>query len=366
MQEEIRWVASTAELAEELAALGPGPLSIDSEADSLHHYPEKVCLVQLSFRGRDLLLDPLGGVDPGVLQQVTGEAGTRKILHGADYDLRVLHRDFGLTIRGLFDTMIAARLVGERAFGLGALLRKFLSVELDKRFQRADWSQRPLPMEMQRYAVMDTRYLEELAGILLERLEELGREGWAAEEFARLEAVRWSQNEKDPDAFQRVKKSGSLPPRELGVLRELYELRERVARHRDRPPFRIVRDSTRPQSDPCEARGLPRWWLRAAATTELRQAIERGLDLPDDELPSRKARRRPARRPAFEKRLREVCRRRDRLADDLDLESSVLAPRAALERALDLLEEQGSLDGAHGLRRWQLELLRPTLEEAPR
>jgi ribonuclease D len=350
-----------------LGQVGRGPLSLDTEADSLHHYPEKVCLVQLSFAGVDRLVDPLAGVDLGQLQTVLADAGVRKILHGADYDLRILHRDFGLTVAGLYDTMVAARLTGERGFGLATLLGKHFQVELDKRHQRADWSRRPLPETMATYAALDTRYLADLADLFETRLHELGRTAWADEEFGRLEGVRWSESA-DPETFRRVKGSAGLSPRQLAVLRELVRFREQEARRRDRPPFRIVRDevllavvSSDPQSPAELARipGFPRPWARTRAAQQLLEVVRRALALPESRLPEvRRRRRRPG--AAFERRLRQLMAHRDRLAHELDLEPAVVASRAALEGALRG-SERGD-DAPRDLRRWQAELLRPELE----
>ena len=339
---EMVWITSTAELDAELKRLGNGPLCLDVEADSFHHYPDKVCLVQLSFAGRDLLVDPLAGVDLAGLCGVLAAPQVRKILHGADYDIRVLHRDFGLELRGLFDTMVAARLVGERKFGLAALLEQHFGIQLDKRHQRADWSRRPLPPAMREYAALDTRYLGRLAEMLEARLAALGRREWAGEEFARLENVRWSSAAADPEAFRRVKQSAKLRPRELAVLRELYRLRDTVARRVDRPPFRVLRDEVllmlarqQPQeaSELDELRELPRGWTRPESARELMAAIGRGLELAEDALPRTPIKTRPRRSAAADAGLRRLRRIRDEALTDPDLLRE--APHTAPLRRLD-------------------------------
>jgi ribonuclease D len=367
MINEVEWIRDSGALEALLGAIGSGPVSIDSESDSLHHYPEKVCLIQLSFSGRDFLVDPLAGVDPRALGPVLADPGVTKILHGADYDLRALHRDFGLRVRGLFDTMIAARLVGERAFGLAALLAEYYNVALDKRFQRADWSRRPLSGEMESYAAMDTRYLQALAERLGARLESLGRSAWAAEEFRRLEAVRWNESV-DPDAFRRVKGSAGLDRRALAILRELHRLREREARRAGRPPFRVLRDdqllrlARAAPRDEADLSGLPPRWRRGGAARRLLEVVGLGLDCPDSELPEplpARPRRTGARRDSVWRRIR---RERDRIARRLDLEPSVVASRSALEDAIGCLERGEDPAGARDMRRWQLELLLPALD----
>ncbi|MDX1389431.1 MAG: ribonuclease D, partial [Acidobacteriota bacterium] len=229
----VPWIEQTTGLVAAVREVGAGPLALDTEADSYHRYHDKVCLVQLSFGGRDVLVDPLAGVDLAVLSEVLENRRIPKILHGADYDLRILGRDFGLSFRGVFDTMIAARLVGERAFGLASLVERHLGVRLDKTHQLADWSQRPLPDELVLYAVSDTRFLPPLAERLEARLEELGRVSWAAEEFRHLEKVRWSGEPPDGEAFRRIKRSASLDRRGLAIVRELYHWRDGRARARD-------------------------------------------------------------------------------------------------------------------------------------
>jgi ribonuclease D len=370
----VEWVRRTAELAAAIEGIGTGPLSLDTEADSFHRYRERVCLLQLSFGGRDLLVDPLEGVDPEPLRSVLGDAGLPKILHGADYDLRLLHREYGLVIRGLFDTMVAARLCGERSFGLAALLGSYLGVQADKRHQRADWAVRPLPPALVDYAALDTRHLERLAALLSRKLEGLGRLGWAVEEFRRLETVRWSAPARAPDGFLRVKGAARLDRRALAVLRELHELRERWAVERDRPPFRIARDEVllelarRAPRGPEELggiAGLPRSWSSGAACERVLAAVARGRAVGEDRLPRRPdAPAAPRRSPASEERLRRLARARDRLAVQLDLDPSLLAPRALLERSLDCLESGADPAGIPEMRSWQLDLLRPIFREA--
>ena len=162
MSNEPKWIDDTESLVRELQRLGSDGFSVDTEADSMHHFQEKVCLIQISNPGVDLLIDPLAEIDLEMLGALLADPTSRKILHGADYDVRMLQRDFSFEIRGLYDTMIAARLAGESAFGLAALLDKYIGVKLDKQFQRADWSIRPLSGPMLQYASSDTHYLEEL------------------------------------------------------------------------------------------------------------------------------------------------------------------------------------------------------------
>jgi len=369
MSERVHWCRETGDLEARLDSLGAGPLALDTEADSLHHYPEKVCLVQLSFGGIDLLVDPLAGVDLAALEPILEKREVRKVLHGADYDLRILNRDFGLKLYGLFDTMIAARLVGERSFGLAALLEQHFGVALEKKYQRADWSRRPLPQAMEAYAVLDTRHLIPLAELLENRLVELGREGWAAEEFAVLEKVRWNDRA-DRETYRNLKGSGSLERRGLAVLREIVAVRERLARAADRPPFMILLNDSMlsiAREKPSDRRALSRLLgsrgrgLRGPDSQRLLEAVGHALNLPEEELPELTVSRRRRRDGPAQERLRALLGRRETIALELDLEPSILGSRALLEAMLSRASQAQDPGGTPGLRLWQWRLLGPEL-----
>jgi ribonuclease D len=331
--------------------------------------------MQLSFGGKDLLVDTLSGIDLSVLADVMRDGSVRKILHGADYDVRMLGRDCGLIVRGLFDTMVAARLVGERAFGLAALLDKYVGVRLDKRHQRADWSLRPLAPELLRYAALDTRHLATLCELLEARLVELGRSSWAEEEFRRLERVRWEGDRRDGEPWRRVKGVGALTRRQLAVVRELADLRERSARDRDVPPFRVMRDevlvavargaTSEAGRAVLELPGLPRSWRQGGRARVLLEAVERGLALEAQACPEPPSKGRPPRRSRrTEARLRRMSRERDRVANGLGLDPSVLAPRALLEGLVAQVDAGQPLEELAELRGWQLRLLGPVVDLA--
>lgn len=368
--DRIHWITETEQLEAVVQAAARGPLALDTEADSLHRYPEKVCLVQLHAGGQGHLIDPLAGLDLSPLRTPLVNPETLKIFHGADYDLRVLHRDFGLEIRGLFDTMVAARLVGELAFGLAALLDRYFGVSLDKKFQRADWSRRPLPAAMARYAALDTEYLEALAGKLRRELERLGRISWAEEEFRRLETVRWN-SEPDPESFRKIKGSARLGRRGLAALRELAARREAEARRRGRPPFMVLSNDTlvrlaaelpATEAELAGLPGLPDGWRRGRSARTLLDAVRSALQIPDEELPERRSRNRPVRSPGHDSRLRRLCRERDALAASLRIEPSVLAAKPVLEQVLLGVERGEEPDAVPDLRTWQAELLRPAFD----
>jgi len=255
-------------LARELDTVLDGPVAIDLEADSFHHYREKTCLIQFAYKGRQLIIDPLAGIDPAPLGRILADPAIRKIFHGSDYDLRLLDRDFHLPVKGLFDTMIAARLTGETAFGLSALLEKHIGVTLDKKYQRADWSRRPLPPEMLDYAISDIVHLCELSDLLERRLEELSRLEWAQEEFRFLEQVRWEAKSQDDTLFLKIKGARKLRPGQLSVLRRLFEFRE-------------VRNSG--QSKVCPVRSAREDWGKRCCTRSERASRRLLIKLPNPE-----------------------------------------------------------------------------------
>ena len=372
MDRQATWIARTDALESALSVLRNGPLAIDTEADSLHHYPEKVCLIQLSFEGRDYLVDALAELSLEPLAERLADRSIVKILHGADYDLRMLHRGFGLTFAGLFDTMIAARIIGQTRFGLAALLEQYFDIPMDKKFQRADWSLRPLTPEMARYAVMDTHYLIPLYEKLLARLDELGRRGWAAEEFERLEQIRSAPRASADDGFRRVKGAGKLERRKLAVLRELWTLREAHARRLDRPPFRVLHDERlielgerlplRIVDLECMDK-LPRPWRQGRRARELLAAIRTGLAVKHEDWPARSkgGRARPASKTP-DRRLLAIRDHRDKVAEELGLEPALLGSRAVLEQIVERQKAGKDPSATPELRRWQWELLGPAAE----
>ena len=365
------WIDSTEALAAFAGGIGPGPLAVDTEADSFHHYREKVCLVQLSSGERHALIDPLASIDLAPLEPIFTDGSIRKILHGADYDVRLLSRDFDLAVSGLVDTMIAARLLGEPSLGLAALLATHLGVTLDKAHQRADWSKRPLPEPMRAYAIEDTRHLEALASILERRLEELGRTAWVREEWERGESVRWSdRRDVDPEPFRRTKGARALDRARLAVLRELWNWRDAMARKLDRPLFRVLRDETLvalakspPSSigDLARTPGFPDYLVRSPSASDLIDAARRGATCPEADWPEARTELRERLQPAVEARVELIRQRRDELALSLALDPSVLASRGVIEEMAKRWEAGGDPWEIAELRRWQTGLLRPAL-----
>jgi len=218
-------------------------IAVDTESNSLFAYRERVCLLQFSTPSADLLVDPLAITDLSPLGTLFADPGREKVFHAAEYDLICLRRDFGFVVCNIFDTMIAARALGEDGTGLGALLHKELSIELDKRFQRANWGVRPLPAEQLEYARLDTHYLLPLRARLEPRLHEAGLWEEVQEDFRRVAERSTPTEESSLEAgLWKVKGVFDLTRTERTVLFPLYLFRESEAERLDRPPFKILSD----------------------------------------------------------------------------------------------------------------------------
>lgn len=369
--DDVAWIETTEALHDWLATLAGGPLAVDTEADSFHHYRDKVCLVQLTSGKRHALVDPLAGVDLGALSTPFEDAGRQKILHGADYDVRLLQRDFSLVFRGLYDTSIAARLTGEPGTGLAALLEKYLGVVLDKSHQRADWSARPLSAPMRDYASADTRHLEALAGILDANAQKLGRAAWVREECARTEAVRWrDKRQEEAEPFRRVKGIEALDRAGLAVLREAWTWRDDLASQRDRPVFRVLRDESliaavqvRPATidELGRIKGLPDALRRGPQAEALLAALRRGAACPQEQWPALRVDTRVRLDPAVADRVNTIKTKRDGLAQALGLDATLIASRSVMEDMAKRGIAGEDPCTAPELRVWQAELLRPLL-----
>lgn len=214
-------------------------VAVDLEADSMYHYQEKVCLVQIATKKISVVIDPLAIKDLSSLKPFFSNPATQKIFHGADYDIRSLYRDFDIQINNLFDTELACRFLGIKETGLQAVLKKLFKIDIDKKYQKKDWSKRPLPEEMITYASKDVIYLLPLAKMLTRRLEKTGRLAWVLEECDDLSKVRSVVSDKAP-LFNRFKGAGRLKARSLSVLEALLQFRKHIAKKKDRPLFKII------------------------------------------------------------------------------------------------------------------------------
>jgi len=331
-------------------------LALDTEADSLHAYPEKVCLIQISTVAGDRLIDPLAPVDLDPLFAALNEHDL--IMHGADYDLRLLCKHHEFVPRAIFDTMLAARLLGERHFGLSSLAEKFLGVKLDKASQKADWARRPLTERMETYARNDTHYLKPLSDKLKLELQNKNRLGWHQESCARLIEECSQPPVVDVDSVWRVKGSHALNRHALAVMRELWQWRETEAIAANRPPFFIMsREKMVELAEAAVGRQAvepllpPRMSPRRRDT--LAAAIRSGLALSPNRHPE-KLRHHSTRPTEAEMRhYRELERRRNAHAHKLGIDPTLIAPRATLGNLARDWEQH-----APELMNWQRELMK--------
>jgi ribonuclease D len=332
-------------------------VSVDTEADSLHSYFDKVCLIQISIPDEDLVIDPLRKMDLAAFGELLANADITKVLHGADYDLRILNRDFGFTASNLIDTSIAAQLLGYEAFGLAALLERHFGAKVDKSHQRADWARRPLPRPMLEYAAADTRHLIPLASIMRNELIAQGRWEWALEEFRRLEMIRFSEKENGDEAFRRLKGIGALDRRSLAIARDLYNWRDEMARAADRPPFKIFGNDMIVEvarAKPADAEALAA--IKAVPTPhrsrygfEVLRIVKRALTAAEDSLPAKGDAKPWARDKALEARVERLKNVRDGVAKELKIDPAVLAPRHVLAAVATTRD----LDQIPAMREWQ-------------
>ena len=331
-------------------------LALDTEADSLHAYPEKVCLIQISTADSDRLIDPLAKINLEPL--LAALAGHELIMHGADYDLRLLRKHHEFVPRAIFDTMIAARLLGERHFGLSSLVEKFLGVKLDKASQKADWARRPLTERMETYARNDTHHLKPLSDKLKLELQRQNRRGWHQESCARLIAECSQAPGTDGDAAWRVKGSHQLGRPALAVLRELWQWRESEAIAANRPPFFILSHEKMVELAEAAAAHQPVDPLLSPRMSPRRReglvaAIRAGLATPPDRHPEKLRHQFNRATEAEMRRYRELEKRRDATAHKLDIDPTLIASRATLG---DLARDWDH--HAPELMNWQREFLR--------
>jgi ribonuclease D len=346
---------------------------LDTEADSLYNYFEKVCLIQLSLEGKHYLVDPLSELDLSGLPEAL--AAKPLILHGGDYDLRMLRTSMGFRPRGeVFDTMIAAQLLGIEQIGLAALIERRFDIMIAKQGQKSDWSCRPLSEKQLRYAINDTRFLEPLADQLGRELGERGRINWHKESCQAMVESTGRDRLRDPEQTWRIKGSGRLTCRQLAYLRELWHWRDQHARRANMPSFKIFGNQqildlvhwldSHPAAPLQQGPKLPRN-IRDTLLRTLEEAVSRVAGMDSSQWPERSRLERldgpPADVVAQINALRDECAR---MAKDLEIAAATLAPRAALEaiaqsrpRTVDEIMESG------GLLRWQAKLVQTAVEK---
>jgi ribonuclease D len=370
-----KWVRTRQELQSFAAALAGGRITgLDSEADSLHSYPEKVCLVQVADEaGAVALVDPLSIRDLSPLAPIVADPGVVKVFHGASYDVSSMKRDFGFEFAGLFDTMIAAQFLGLSELGLAALLERYLGIPLRPSRQKDDWARRPLTQDQEAYAAEDVRHLIPLRERLLAELRLRGRDAWVQEECEALAAIPAAKRVFDPKDYLRLKGAKDLDGRGLAALRELFVAREAWAQGAGRPPFKVLGNEVivgiaggKLQTSE-DLRRIPGCTLKVIQRygEGILAAIARADGIPEAELPTYPRPKKPRVPPAVQRRIEALTGWRGREAERLGLDPGLLLPRRLIEQLAEQdPRDQQALGRIQGLRRWRIETFGTGILEA--
>lgn len=338
-------------------------IALDTEASSFHRYRESVCLVQISTRTRTWLIDPLALPSLSPLGALLADKDMEVVIHDADYDLRILARHHGIRVENVFDTLVAAELLNEPEIGLAALLGKYQGVQVDKKFQKADWSKRPLPGPMLDYAAGDTSHLIALRDILEQGLRTAGRWTWAEEEFALLTDAPFTASTNEEPPFLRLKGAKMLKPHQLAILRELHGWREGVAEQQDRAAFMILGNdilislATEPPStmkDIAGRKGVNERVIEKHGRRIL-AAVRTAQELPKDQWPRLERPKRWQRDNDYEERLKRLKQKRDALMKEYDLRPGIVASNQLLaDIARTLPGDLDALAALTGIRGYQV------------
>ncbi len=339
-------------------------IGVDLESDSMFHYEEKVCLIQISTPLKNILIDPLSLDDLSPLAPVFSDPNIRKVFHGADYDIRSLYREFGIEINTLFDTHIAARFLGILETGLASLLKKRLGIVIDKKYQKKDWSQRPLSSAMLAYAVYDTCHLLPLCRGFDRELRDKDRLLWVEEECKRLSQVRPAPPDDSP-LFLKFKDAWKLDPISLAVLASILRLREDTARRRDRPPFKILGNEQimeiavrKPQvkGDLLQIKGLSARQVKMLGPSILKRT-EKCLSLPENKLPAFPRRTEQRFSAKVSKGMKALRSWRKQRAKEMGIDPALVCSNAQIEfLSLASPKNLKDLEGIDTLRAWQRRL----------
>jgi ribonuclease D len=371
------WIRTPVEaeaLAHELR--GVSAVAVDTEADSLHHYPERLCLIQLADpQGRVFFVDALTLLDLEPLRPLFADPRSVKVFHSGDNDVVYLKRRFGLAFAGLSDTMLAARFLGVRELGLERLLLKYLDVQPVRSQQKTDWARRPLSPAQEHYAAEDVRHLILLRDRLLTELRAIGREGWLEEECEALAALPVPERPPEEDGYRRVRGASRLPPRGLAVLRVLYHQREAWARAEHRPPFKVlppealVALAERQSAEPATLAGVPGLSPRLVERygEGLLAAAARGLAERLPEPPRLPRPPRPVVTTVSRQRAEALRKWRTETAETSGLDPGVLLPQRLIDAlALDPPTALDGLRSVPGLRHWRVDAFGPAILAALR
>ncbi|HPQ39269.1 MAG TPA: HRDC domain-containing protein [bacterium] len=361
-------VESTHQLEKCISAAGcETEIAVDLEADSLHHYKDRVCLVQVSTSECDWIVDPQADMDLSSFWRLLESPEILHIFHDADFDIRSLDRDFKIRVRNIFDTKIAAELLGWRQLGLSSILNSLLGVRLSKKFQKYSWSRRPLNPDAVVYAAMDTRYLSAIKAHFLVELTRMNRMSWAQEEFRYLETYRWRPSRRERLTYWNVTGVGSLRPRQMELMRRLWHIREKEARRRDVPVFKVFSDrdmlgiAAEGFEVTCLEDLLVRWRIPPRLEKPVRRAVTAAATIPENQCPAPPAELTVGEPRVNTARFQELKIARDDAASRLGLDPGVIAGNRTLKAIASLPDPESAtfsrLKRVIPLRRWQADLL---------
>jgi len=336
-------------------------VAVDLEADSMYHYKEKVCLIQIATEKISVVIDPLAIKDLSPLKPLFSNPDIQKIFHGADYDVRSLYRDFKIRINNLFDTELACRFLGIKETGLQAVLKAFFNVNVDKKYQKKDWSKRPLPKEMMAYASKDVIYLLRLTRMLIHKLKKMNRMTWVLEECEDLSKVRPVLSNEAP-LFMKFKGAGRLKSRSLAVLEALLQFRKRVAEKKDRPFFKIIGNESVMKiatARPVTLRRLKN--IKALSNrqismygSDLIKVVAKTLKIPESELPVFPSQRPPVLPNGVPAKIKALKSWRASKASALEIDPGILCNNALITAiAVKNPGDSKSLETVKEMKNWQ-------------
>ncbi|MGB3974947.1 MAG: ribonuclease D [bacterium] len=343
-------------------------IGVDLEADSLHHYKDRVCLIQISTRQNDWIVDPLQGDFLQPLWRIFESPNRVKIFHDADFDLRSLNRDYGLELKNIFDTKISLELLGHTNVGLAAVLDEYFQAESKKRFQKYQWSKRPLSHEAVVYAAGDTHYLIQLKKILIDKLIITDRLTWAEQEFKYLETIRWQPSKKEALSYWRLFDKKNKSPQYRECLRLVWTFREKIAQEQDKPVFKIFHDDVFSElswlfTNPSVKN--QKTYLKRIVPSAFRDAVAdciyQAQKTPDDKCPEYPSSLfEPA--PPYDKELfKKLGKRREWSASQKNIDPGIIVGNSTLKKmarlAEDDLKNYQIVKQHTGLRPWQWSLL---------
>ena len=340
-------------------------IAVDIEADSMHHFKEKVCLIQIASTKHACVLDPLKVNDFSKLKILMEDETIKKVFHGSDFDIRSLDREYNIRVNNLFDSEIACKFLGSKERGLAALLKKYFKVNQDKKFQKKDWSQRPLPDEMISYSIVDVLYLIELAGILTQKLKEKKRLEWAEEEFVKQTQVRYEDNSSEY-YFMKFKGAGKMDRKTLAVLESLLTMRVKIAEKKDLPLFKVLG-----AGDIAEIAFKKPGTLKYLQTTGIltkRQismygeqcvdAVNKALAVDEEKMPLYPRNKALRLNNTEHKKIKQLKKMREKRGEDLMMEQGFLINNALITKlAIKNPLTKKELESIQPIRNWQVEAL---------